>query len=365
MGLIKDVYSARFYNELAAVAVGVIPAFDKTGFVKKALSPAFKNMEWKERMLHTTQVLHLFMPKQFGKAAKLLVKLVDELVKTGVSDGLLPYIFLPEYVAMYGIDHFRESVYALEQITQFISAEFAVRPFLLKYGDEMIGVMTGWSTHKSAAVRRLASEGSRPRLPWALAIPALKKDPSPLLPLLENLKNDPSETVRRSVANNLNDIAKDHPGVALSIARKWKGTSAATDAIVKHGCRTLLKQGNPEVLALYGLTGTAITVSDFTVTEKHVKMGDSLSFTCTITNTGKKVQKVRLEYGIYYLRANGQLSRKVFKVSERDYAPGEVCTVTRRQSFKAITTRVFYPGKHEVSVIVNGEEKVKHPFVLK
>ena len=137
---------------------------------------------------------------------------------------------------------------AIEFITQFITCEFAVRPFLLKYGDKMMNQMRAWSLHKSHKVRRLASEGSRPRLPWAMAIPALKKNPMPVLTILENLKNDPSESVRRSVANNLNDISKDRPGMVLKIANAWKGQNKETDAIVRHGCRTLLKHGHPEVL---------------------------------------------------------------------------------------------------------------------
>jgi 3-methyladenine DNA glycosylase AlkC len=159
-----------------------------------------------------------------------------------MEDGGLVYIFLPDYIEQYGLEDFESSVKAIENVTRFVSCEFAVRPFILKYGGTMMKKMRTWSLHKSYHVRRLSSEGSRPRLPWAISIPELKKDPSPILPILENLKNDPSEWVRRSVANNLNDIAKDHPGLVIELARKWKGISRETDAIIKHGSRTLLKK---------------------------------------------------------------------------------------------------------------------------
>lgn len=266
-------------------------------------------------------------------------------------------MFLPDYVEVYGLDHYDDAIKALEYITQFTSCEFAVRPYMLKYGEKMMAQMTAWSLHDNYKVRRFASEGARPRLPWAMAIPYLKKDPSAVLPLLENLKNDPAEWVRRSVANNINDIAKDHPDIVLDIAKRWKGLSKETDAIVKHGSRTLLKQGNPEILKLYGLDATHIEFSGFEVLTPKVKMGDSVEFSFAITNNDSQPQTVRLEYGMYYMKAKGQHAKKVFKISERVYQPGEKAVIVRKQSFKAITTRVFYPGEHKLSIIINGEEK--------
>jgi 3-methyladenine DNA glycosylase AlkC len=240
-----------------------------------------------------------------------------------------------------------------------------VRPFFIKYGERMVHQMKLWSLHKNYKVRRLSSEGSRPRLPWAMAIPALKKDPSPILPILENLKNDPSEWVRRSVANNINDIAKDHPDIVMKLARKWKGISKETDAIIKHGSRTLLKAGHAEILSHYGLKSSNIIVSDFKIDTPIVKTGGHLSFSFCISNEDKKEQTVRLEYGLYYNKSNSQLARKVFKISEKKYKSGGKVEILRKQSFRKITTRVFYPGKHQLSIIVNGEEKVKKDFILK
>ena len=265
---------------------------------------------------------------------------------------------------MYGLDDFDTSVKAIEFITQFITCEFAVRPFLLKYGNTMMEQMQAWSLHKNHKVRRLASEGSRPRLPWAMAIPALKKNPTPVLPILENLKNDPSESVRRSVANNLNDISKDHSDVVVQIANAWKGQNKETDAIVRHGCRTLLKQGHSEVLTLYSLVSERIHLSDFALLTPTLKIGESLEFSFLILNANAGHQKVRLEYAVYYKRQNGQLSKKVFKISEREYAPDEQVKILRKQRFVLITTRKFYAGTQQLSIIINGEEKKVVPFEL-
>ena len=317
----------------------------------------FKTMEWKERMKHTTRVFHAFLPDDYPEAVDAIGQIIGQLRKDNTGEDTLAYIFLADYIETYGIEDFDTSVRALEMVTQFISCEFAVRPFIVRYGDRMIDQMVVWSKHENSKVRRLASEGSRPRLPWAMALPALKKNPKPLLPLLENLKEDPSESVRRSVANNLNDIAKDHPDLVIAIAAKWQGISKETDAIIKHGSRTLLKQGHSEILKHYGLLSEHIAVTDLNVLTPEVKIGESVEFTFTIRNQSSEKKTVRLEYGIYYRKANGQLSRKVFKISEKIYPPNETVTIHRKQSFRLITTKVFYTGQHQLSVIVNGEEK--------
>jgi 3-methyladenine DNA glycosylase AlkC len=363
--LLKDLYSPAFYKNLTNALATCMPSFNKQRFTSQIFTDDFSDKELKERMRHTTLVLHAYMPSDFKKTVKLFEVLIEQLKKNGVEEEGLAYIFLPDYIEIYGIEEFETAVEAMESITQFVSCEFAVRPFIIRYESRMMLQMKKWSLHENEKVRRLSSEGCRPRLPWAMAIPFLKKDPSSILPILENLKNDPSESVRRSVANNLNDIAKDHPDLVISLARKWKGISAETDAIVKHGSRSMLKKGHQEILNHYGLISKNIRISLFKIETSVVKMGDALSFSFQVSNDGNKKQTVRLEYGLYYRKANDQLSRKVFKISERTYEPGKKLAVQRKQSFKKITTRVFYPGKHNLSIIVNGEEKVMKSFLVK
>ena len=363
MALLKDLYSRSFYNKFADSLVKTVPAFKKATFIKQIFSDEFENLELKERMRHTAKVLHAFMPADYAATVKLFNVIIKGLREDGWGGGL-EFMFFPDYIEVYGLEDYKNSVKAFEFITVFISCEFAVRPFILKYGDQMIQQMITWSLHKEPTVRRLASEGSRPRLPWAMALPALKKDPAPILPILENLKQDPSESVRRSVANSLNDIAKDHPDVVISIAAKWKGISREVDAIIKHGSRTLLKQGHTEILKHYDLVSKDLILNSFKILTPKVKIGGSLSFTFSFTNHHTKEQTVRLEYGVHYRRANGQFARKVFKISEKTCKAGETVVVNRSQSFRVITTRAFYPGQQQLSIIINGEEKGMDNFVL-
>lgn len=364
MALIKDIYSPTFYNRLADSMQQVLPAFDKTMFLEQIFDADFQQKEWKERMKHTTRVLHAVMPEDFSEAVKLIDKCIIQLKQDGFGDENLAFMFFPDYIESYGLAHFTISVSAFEFITQFISCEFSVRPFIIKYGEQMISEMVKWSLHPHPKVRRLASEGSRPRLPWAMAIPALKKDPTPILPILENLKNDPAEFVRRSVANNLNDIAKDNPDIVLEIAQKWQGISAHTDAVIKHGCRTLLKQGHATILQHYGLVSKDIELSDFAILTPEVKIGDRLDFSFTLYNNSTVPKNIRLEYALYYMKSKGHLARKVFKISERMYAPNEYMKIFRSQSFKLITTRVFHTGEHQLAIIMNGKESEPRRFVL-
>lgn len=362
--LLKDIYSLNFYKSFSKILARNIPSFSEKEFLRQIFTKEFENKELKERMRHTSVVLHNFFPEDYAATTQLLGKIIADLRKSGFGEDTLEFMLLPDYIEMYGLKDYKNSIKALELITQFVSCEYAVRPFLLQYEDKMLKQMTEWSLHKNHKVRRLSTEGARPRLPWAMAIPALKKDPQPVLAILENLKNDPSEWVRRSVANNLNDISRDHPGVVLEIARKWKGISKETDAIIKHGCRTLLKQGHAEILQYYGLSSAQVELSNFKILTPKVKIGGALEFSFSIRNTSAAEQKVRLEYAVYYMKSNGQLSKKVFKISERIYQPGEEAAVIRKQKFVLITTRTFYAGKHKMSVIINGQEKETGDFIL-
>jgi len=363
MGLIKDIYTPSFYCSIADHFCAIYPKFDTKGFISGIFSNDFNDMEWKQRTKHSTLILHKFLPSSFPEAASLIMKVTQQLQEIGHPGGL-EYVIFPDYIETYGIDDFDIAIRAFEVLTKFITCEFAVRSFLIKYNGRMIAEMNRWSQDPHPQVRRLASEGARPRLPWAMAIPSLKKDPSPILPILENLKTDPSDSVRRSVANNLNDIAKDHPHLVLNIARKWKGISKLTDAIIKHGSRTLLKQGHAEILTYYGLESSNFKVSNLIVHTPIVKIGDEVSFSFHVKNSSETAKYLRLEYGLYYQKANGQVSRKVFKISERIYEGSENCIVARRQSFKLITTRKFYVGRHKISIVINGQETEEIDFEL-
>lgn len=362
---LKEVYSPQFFDGFTKVLQKVVPTVEPAEFKRLIFAEGWEAKELKERMRHTAQVLHHFLPQEFPTAVWLILQTIERLKQEQFPVRHVEFMFFPDYVELFGLEDLETATMAMEQITQFISCEFAVRPFLLKYPQQMMAQMLAWSTHEHHAVRRFSSEGCRPRLPWAMALPFLKKDPEPILPILENLKNDSSEFVRRSVANNLNDISKDNPELVLELLAQWKGQTPETDWVVKHGCRTLLKQGHTEVLKYFGYEGDAqLALQDFKVLTPEVALGKDLLFSFLLQNISDLPQKVRLEYGVYFQKANKSLARKVFKISEREFAPVEKVTITRKQSFKYISTRKYYPGPHRVSLIVNGQEKDIADFLV-
>ena len=354
--LFKDIYCTAFYEQFSDVLTKVLPDFDSVVFKQMIFNGSFAEYELKQRMHHTAVVLHHFMPQDFSSAVITLKHIVDELGRQGIQERSVEYMCLPDYIETYGLDHYDSAVDGFEYVTQFTSCEFAVRAFIIRYPAEMLAQMLAWTTHKSRHVRRLASEGSRPRLPWAMALPEFKKDPTSLLPILTALKQDDCEVVRRSVANNLNDIAKDNSDVVVRIATQWLGDNVLTDKLVKHACRTLLKQAQPEIMALFGFQQGLITLTEMAISTPVVKVGGKLNFDFTIVNTSAQAQKLRLEYGLYYLKKNGTLARKVFKITERVIAGNTQEQITRHQNFKVISTRVFHLGTHKLSIIINGQE---------
>ncbi len=364
MALIKDIYSPAFFEGFAYCLSKNIENFDSKTFVSKFCTNEFLNKEWKGRMLYCTEIIHTFLPKNFDAALTIILKTIKTIKEHGYGKNTLPFMFFPDYIEKYGLDNFEKSMLAFEEITQFISCEFAIRPFILNYPNQIFPILSKWSKHENHHVRRLASEGSRPRLPWAIAIPFLKKDPSISLEILENLKEDESEYVRKSVANHLNDISKDNPEIVLHIADQWKNDNPKTKAIIKHGCRTLLKQGNKEILKYYNLDTTDIHLSYFKLHTSEIKVGEALHFEFELQNQNKIEKMIRLEYAIYYQKANNQLSKKVFKISERLILANQSIQLQKMHSFKIITTRKFYTGIHHVSLILNGFEFETNDFKL-
>ena len=353
---LKNLYTPELVASLCHTVESMYPQFDSETFTKKVFDETWDSRELKERMLHISKTLHAFLPADYRAA-------VDILKPVSSRFEGFEYMFFPGYVELYGLDDYETSVSALEYFTPFSTSEVSVRPFIKKYPDEMMAQMQIWAGSENHHVRRLASEGCRPRLPWAMALPAFKKDPRPVLNILEKLKNDESEYVRRSVANNLNDISKDNPEIVIETAKSWLGDNPHTDWIVKHACRTLLKQGEPSVMKLFGFTPPGhIRVKAFVVDES-VNMGENLAFSFTLETDGNYPGKLRIEYAVDFMKSNGKLSRKIFKVSESE-CPQQEKEIVKKHSFRAITTRKHYPGQHALAVLVNGHELAYTCFEL-
>lgn len=361
---LKNVYNLEFFTFFTEEVRKVYPSFDKSSFIKQILNNNWDQLGLKERMHHISHTLANFLPSSYKKAVSIILDLIDHLMTNKIKMAF-EFMFIPNFIEHYGINHYETSIHAFEKITQFTSCEFAVRPFIIKYPDKMMKQMLSWSKHPHDWVRRNASEGCRSRLPWAMALPDFKKDPSSILPILENLKSDDSEYVRKSIANNLNDISKDHPNIVLDLTKKWIGKSKNTDWVLKHGCRSLLKEGNSEALTLFGLgANDKIKLTEFELLTPQVILTEHLAFSFNLSNTDNISHKVRLEYAVYYQKANGSLSKKVYKISEKEYDGDSVTSIERKQSFKLISTRKFHLGLHQVSIIINGVESEKLDFNL-
>ena len=329
--------------------------FDDKKFLKLVYSQDWEAKELKAKMFYVTICLYKTLPEDYLTSLEILIKIAPQI------KGFEAMV-LPDFVEQYGIDYWNESLAALKEFTKYSSSEFAIRPYIIANAEKAMMYMLEFANHNNEHVRRFASEGCRPRLPWAKALPNLKKDPSLIIPILEKLKNDESEYVRRSVANNLNDISKDNPEMVLELCKKWYGKNKNTNWIVKHACRGLLKSGNKKAMLLFGFGNPKnLEISSLTLDEINVKIGSDLHFSFQLNNKNKKDAKIRLEYRMYFMKANGKQSGKIFQISEKQYKPGKY-TVKKKQSFKDLSTRKHYPGKHGISIIVNGVEMEKMNF---
>ncbi|MBL7994326.1 DNA alkylation repair protein [bacterium] len=348
---LKHLYSKEYIRLLSAEISKSYSAFPIKQFHQIVFDKDWAGRELKQRMRHISECLQRTLPEDYSSALAILMKTYPRM--TGLKYIGFANMCFADFVELYGVDHYALSIPALEFFTIGCSSEFAVRPFIIKYPDLMMKQMLIWAHHPHEHVRRLASEGCRPRLPWAMGLPEFKKNPLPILPILEALKSDPSEFVRRSVANNLNDIAKDHPKIVLSIAQQWTGQSKETDWVIKHGCRTLLKRGHTEALEHFGFKKTkGVQVSKLRLSPSAVKIGGKLSFSFSIRTPA--TQKLRMEYSIDFVTSRGNYSKKIFKIAENTYEKNKIYPIVKSHSFRHLTVRKHFEGRHTLSIIVNG-----------
>ncbi|MEU9084735.1 DNA alkylation repair protein [Streptomyces sp. NPDC048357] len=293
----------------------------------------------------------------------------EAVVRTALADpGFEGWMTFPvnEAVAVRGLEVFEPGLALLHDLTSRLTAESAVRPFLRADPARALAVVRTWTDDPDPHVRRLASEGTRPRLPWAPQLPAFVADPRPALPVLDALYRDESEYVRRSVSNHLNDISRDHPALAVETAGRWlTGPTGTTDRVVRHGLRTLIKAGRPEALTLLGHSpDVPVTVRGPVLSTPRVAVGEYLVFDYAVTNAGTLPAELVVDYVVHHTKANGTRTPKVFKLLTRALAPGETLSGTKRHSFKPITTRRYHSGDHLVQLQVNGRVRGEAEFSL-
>ena len=369
----KNFINPELVRSAAAQLVRVAPSFDSARFVSLA-THQLHTLELKARAMRVADALEATLPAEFDAAATLLEAALappgDESQPTAGSvadSGLAGWILWPvgEFVARCGIGTPERGLQALHAITQRFSAEFAIRPYIVAHPALVFRTLAQWVHDPSAHVRRLVSEGSRPRLPWGLQLRQLVADPTPTLPLLAALQDDTSEYVRRSVANHLNDIAKDHPQrVAEWLETHLPQASAERRALLRHASRTLIKRGDKRVLVAWGIGAAFAGTTSLAVTPTRVAIGERLTMSIALRSTARNAQSLAIDYVVHHRKADGSTSPKVFKGWVIELAAGESRQLTKRHSMKRITTRRYYAGAHVIDVQINGVAVASAPFTL-
>jgi len=355
---LKDMFDAARFRHISGLLAKVHRRFDRKRFLAIATA-GLDDLSLTQRVRRATDACRATLPEKYSDALEILKRIAP-----GIPRGFVG-IFLPDFVAVHGRDHFEESMAALKFFTPFSSAEFAIREFLKRDLTRTLRVMETWSLDPDEHVRRLASEGSRPRLPWSFRLEAIVRNPALTETILENLKADPSLYVRKSVANHLNDISKDHPGLMLDRLARWDISDVRTAWIARHAARSLIKAGHPGSFRLFGFTPrVAATLTGFSLVPAKIILGDTLTFSFRLKSHAVKPQKLAVDYAILYRKKSGRLARKVFKLKELTLAPRATATIGKSQRFVDFTTRKHHAGQHTVEIMVNGRVLGHRTFEL-
>ncbi|MEJ2680452.1 MAG: DNA alkylation repair protein [Gammaproteobacteria bacterium] len=365
----KNEYNSEMITQIGDHLKRAWKGFDKNEFVKTAVRN-LENLELKERIAHIANALSIYLPSDYNQSVSILHKALapeQEDWQAGKELGVTGWATLPfnHYVSQHGLAHFDVSMAFFKASTSRFSAEFDIRFFLISDQMRTLALLKKWTKDPNYHVRRLVSESTRPRLPWAMRLQSFIDDPTPIFPLLETLRDDEEEYVRRSVANSLNDISKDHPELVEKIAKAWlKNADQNRKRLVKHACRTLIKQGHKSTLKTLGYNDPAITVEKLNVQTPHVTFGGTLVFDIILRSASDKPQNLIVDYVIHHRKANGSTSPKVFKWKMTVLKPNAVLHARKSHAIRKITTRRYYHGTHSVEILVNGVSLSKQNFEL-
>lgn len=346
---LKDIYlNPTVFRELAQDLKTIYPALVQKQFEQDLLE-GLDQLEFKERIRRITEVCRAHLPENYLEALQVLYAFNDNL------ENRFVYIFMPDFVAQYGKEHYEASLDALRDFTPSSSSEDAIRPFIVQDQDNTLKAMLEWAHSDNLHIRRLASEGSRPRLPWSMQLKNIVKDPKLTWPILDALKADSSKYVQKSVANHINDISKDHPDWILDQLKNWDMGNPTTRWIIKHGCRTVIKAGHPKALALFGFTeNPEIEIQQFQLSQNTVEMGSPLSFSFDLHSAAHHTQKLVIDYKLHFMKKSGKTQPKVFKLKELHLPAQQSMPLQNKYTFRDLTTRKHYPGMHAVELFING-----------
>lgn len=355
--LLKNQFGVDIPEKIARMISSVFPDFNYDAFLQDAIL-GYDELPLMQRGKKIAQSLRRYLPADYRVALEILIASLGTKIDNTANLGMTTFIYLPHvcFVSEYGLDHFEISLQAQYELTQLFTAEFSIRPFIERYPEATIERLKKWACDSNTDVRRLVSEGTRPRLPWAPRLKQFQKDPGPVLELLELLKDDPELYVRRSVANNLNDIGKDHPELLVATAGRWMiDASEERRWIIRHGLRSAVKRAEPGALTVMGFGNNAIvSISNIIITPERVAVGNSVTLSFEITNTALRRQLILVDFSIHFVKANGKILPKVFKLKTINLAAKETIRVSKSISLAKMTTRKHYPGRHKIDVILNG-----------
>lgn len=348
--LLKDFIDRAAVVPIVVAVAGATRGVDADAIVAGIFDESWEGRALKARIRHIATTVRSHLPDDYAAALVIMRRAAGR-----VEAGSMAVWSFNDFVEEFGVEYPEVSLPALEQFTKLASAEFAVRPFIRRYPELMAAQMLAWAHDHDPLVRRLASEGYRPRLPWGMGVPELKHDPTPVLSVLSVLRQDSSETVRRSVANNLNDISKDHPDLVVGTLGEWSDGTPEMEALTKHAIRTLLKRGHAGSLGLLGFsTEPDVEVYGVIVEPSTIPIGGSVLLRFSVKSLSEGRQELMIDYAVEFQNASGKGSRKVFKGKVVGLEGGAVVVIRRKISLKPMTTRRVFPGAHEIEVQVNG-----------
>ena len=359
----KNMFREETIHNLAEALEAAGP-LDIDAFTADAMD-GLELLELKDRVRHLSAMLRRHLDAGYGAAIAHILRALPPPLSSDrtVTSGFVIWP-LCQFVEDHGVDDPDISLPALYELTRRFSAEFAIRPYLLKYPGRTLDLLSEWAEDEDQHVRRLVSEGSRPRLPWGQRLHFLIEDPTPLLPLLEKLRDDPEEYVRRSVANSLNDIAKDNPDVVVDLCKRWlKGASKDRRRLVRHALRSLVKQGHPGALELLGFAPPEVRVVSFTG-PKNATIGNTVQLELSLRSTSDQQQNLVIDYALHSPGANGRTTRKVFKWRTTKVKAGTDMLVRHTHSFRPVTTRPTRPGAYLFELLINGRISGEHKLTL-
>ncbi len=363
---LKNSFGPEVPAAIASMLEPVALGFERDTFMAGVLD-GYEELELTARARHIARVLRTCLPADTERALGVVVDSLGPEIEGSELTGMGVFVYLPFvfFVAEFGLDHFEQSMRAQYELTKRFTAEFSIRAFLQASPDATLERLEEWATDPNVHVRRLVSEGTRPRLPWAPRLPEFIDDPQPVLRLLEMLKDDPELYVRRSVANNLNDIAKDHPELVVEVCSRWSlQASPERRWMIRHGLRTLIKQGHEGALAVLGFGRGSPVDTAVTLSADVVAIGGRQSIEILVMNPSSGRVAVAIDFRIHFVKANGGTVPKVFKGTELSLDAGESSMLRRTVSLAQHTTRTHYPGRHAVDLVVNGEIRPAPGFDL-